>query len=172
LERKRSKRKRERERERETKYGRWVFRCERRQRSQRYRAKTIRVLRGTCGAGDPRRRPLLADYSWQWDKTREGLVPVVLSNSWKTANCVNTNDEITGKSRFRVREVKGLSFARRTRARARALAACPEVVHHINISYAITPFVYAFTYLVWRGISYLYKNIIAVLYVSNVMSRR
>lgn len=32
--------------------------------------------------------PLPADYIWQWDKTREGLGPVVLSNSWKIANCV------------------------------------------------------------------------------------
>lgn len=93
-------------------------------------------------AGDQRRRPLLADYSWQWDKTREGLVPVALSNSWKIANCVNTNDEITGKSRFRVREVKGLS-------------SCPEVVYHTYKYH--TPFVYAFISSVRAGISYLYN---------------
>lgn len=32
--------------------------------------------------------PLPADYIWQWDKTHEGLGPVVISNSWKIANYV------------------------------------------------------------------------------------
>lgn len=56
-------------------------------------------------AGGEASVPFSADYIWQWDKTREGLGPLCAIKFVENCQRCNMNDEITGKSHFRVHKV-------------------------------------------------------------------